>query len=369
LEDLYRMKKEGRMLKDKGVASLILSIDHFNRLWDTGRLEAVLILLDHSFEMLLKGAILFRDGKIREPRERNTIGFDACVRRALSTEGVKFLIVDQALVLQTINGLRDAAQHHLLHLSEGQLYIHAQSGVTLFRDILKDVFSENLSDYLPDRALPISTVAPLEPIMLFANELDEVRKLLAPGRRRRTEAEARLRGLAIVDSALQGERSQPGTSDLRKLSNAVVAGKQFHDVFPGIAAVDFMTEGNAPKVSLRIAKKEGMPVHLVQEGTPDASVVAVKRVDELSYYSLGHAKLAQKVGLTPNKTTAAVRVLNLKSDADSYKEISIGKSKFNRYSIRAIERINELLKEKSADEIWALYRAESARAGTSARRK
>jgi len=32
--------------------------------------------------------------------------------------------------LQTINGCRDTAQHHLLDISEQQLYIHAQSGVT-----------------------------------------------------------------------------------------------------------------------------------------------------------------------------------------------------------------------------------------------
>ena len=47
---------------------------HFNRPWDRGRTEAVLILLDHSFEMLLKAAIRHRQGKIRRPREKQTIG-------------------------------------------------------------------------------------------------------------------------------------------------------------------------------------------------------------------------------------------------------------------------------------------------------
>lgn len=121
------MKKESRLLKEKATSSLLLSIDHFNRAWDVGRLEAVLILLDHSFEMLLKSAILFRGGRIRKPREKNTIGFDECVRTALSTGDIRFLKDEQALVLQAINGLRDAAQHHLLTLSEGQLvFPHAE---------------------------------------------------------------------------------------------------------------------------------------------------------------------------------------------------------------------------------------------------
>ena len=49
------MKREVRLLKGKAAASLTLSIEHFNRPWDLGRGDAVLILLDHSFEMLLKG--------------------------------------------------------------------------------------------------------------------------------------------------------------------------------------------------------------------------------------------------------------------------------------------------------------------------
>lgn len=130
------MQKEAKILKAKVVASLLLAIDHFNGVTDLGRLEAVLIFPDHSFEMLLEAAILEKGGKIRDPRERNTIGFDRCVRKALSE--TVFLTEDQALVLQALNGLRDAAQHHLLELSESELYFHAQAGFTLFRDILRD---------------------------------------------------------------------------------------------------------------------------------------------------------------------------------------------------------------------------------------
>src|SRR3989442_545353 len=85
------MKREARLLLSKAVDSLILSIEHFNRPWDRGRVDAVLILLDHSFEMLLKAAILHRGGAIRRPREKQTIGFDESLRKALSDSSVQFL--------------------------------------------------------------------------------------------------------------------------------------------------------------------------------------------------------------------------------------------------------------------------------------
>ena len=351
------MRREVRLLKAKATASLTLSIEHFNRPWDLGRSNAVLIMLDHSFEMLLKAAILHRGGRIREPREKNTIGFDACVRRALSTPGIQFLTDEQALVVQSINGLRDAAQHHLVDLSEAQLYLHAQSGVTLFSDLLQSVFDEALVDHLPERVLPVSTKAITDPMVMFAQEMEEVRRLLEPGTRKAAEAHAKLRGLAIVDGTIRGELLQPGERDLKKLADQVQEGAKLDVVFPGITSVSFVSDGSGPGISLRISKKEGSPVSLVPEGTPNAGVVAVKRVDELGFYNLGHRELAKKVGLTTNKTTAAIKVLGLKEEPDSYKEFRFGAVRHQRYSQTAITRINDLLKEKSLDQIWGEYRS------------
>ena len=139
------MKKEASLLKAKSLNSLMLSIEHFNRPWDHGRTDAVLMFMDHFFEMLLKAAILHRGGVIRDKAKQNTIGLDECVRRGLSTGKIKFLVEEQALALQAINGLRDAAQHHIVELSEGHLYIQAQTGITLHRDLLKSVFNERSS--------------------------------------------------------------------------------------------------------------------------------------------------------------------------------------------------------------------------------
>ena len=346
------MKRESRLLLDKACDSLLLSVEFFNRPHDRGRVSSSLILLDHAFEMLLKAAILHCGGRIREKRAKQTIGFDACVRRGLSDAKLKFLNNEQALLLQTINGLRDAAQHHLLEVSEAQLYMEAQAGVTLFRDLMQSVFQKGVGEFLPARVLPVSTNPPTDLAALFDTEIAEIRKLLGPGKRRRLEAEARLRPLAILNSAIAGEKDQPTSSELQKVGRQILKGVAWQELFRGASAIEITSHGSGPSLALRFTKKEGIPIQVVPEGTPGASVVAVKRVNELDFYNLGAKQLSEKIGLSLNKTVAVVDHLKLRSDQECYKEIKIGKSTFKRYSSKAIEKIQVCLKKTSADTIW-----------------
>ena len=68
------MRKEAKTLSAKAAESLVLAVDHFNRVWGCGRTEAVLIMLDRSFELLLKAIIVHRGGKIRAKDSNLTIG-------------------------------------------------------------------------------------------------------------------------------------------------------------------------------------------------------------------------------------------------------------------------------------------------------
>ena len=351
------MKKEVRQLREKAINSLVLSIEHFNRPWDRGRTEAVLILLDHSFEMLLKAAIRHRQGKIRKPREKQTIGFESCVRKGLTDAKLKFLTDEQALTLQTINGQRDAAQHYLVDMSEHQLYFYAQAGVTLFRDIHDDVFNENLVLELPERVLPISTTAPNDLSALFDKEVDEILKLLAPGTRKKMDAIAKARSLAVLDSAVKGDYEQPSDRELEKVCKRLSDGETWSSVFPGVASINISPELEGPTFSLRLTKNEGTPVKLLKEGEGSGAVIAIRRVNELSFYSLGANQLASKVELTPPKCRAVVDYLSLRSDEDCFKEIKIGKTTYGRYSPEAIKRIKDVLATVPLDEIWADYQA------------
>jgi hypothetical protein len=158
------------------------------------------------------------------------------------------------------------------------------------------VFCQDLACHLPERVLPVSTSPPIDLATLFDSEVREIKKLLQPGRRRRVEALARLRPLAILGATIRGEKGQPSDSDLRRIGMEVLQGKSWANVFQGAAAVEISPDGVGPALSLRLSKKEGIPIQLVPEGTPDASVVAVKRVNELDFYSMGAKQLAKNSG-------------------------------------------------------------------------
>lgn len=348
------MKRETKLLLQKAIDALILSVEHFNGAREQGRVSAVLILLDHSFEMLLKAAIIQRGGKIRE-NSQFTIGFDKCVRVALAEPAIKFLNEDQAMALQTINGCRDSAQHHLLEISEQQLYIHAQSGVTLFGDILSSVFGQKLIDHLPARVLPISTIPPQDLTALFESEVEHIAKLLKPGKRRQVEAIAKLRPLAILNASVQGEKFQPREEDLKKIAKAVNEGKSWRDIFPGAASIEFTTEGTGTAINLRITKKEGLGFHLVKEGTLGASVIAVKRVGDLDFYSLDYENLRTKVGLSKYQMTCMSWSIRLKDHEEMCKKITIGRSTFYKYSQKAVEAIQAKLEQTSIEDICFNY--------------
>jgi hypothetical protein len=349
------MKKEVRLLYHKSVNSLILSIEIFNRPSESGRIPGVLIFLDHAIEMFLKASILHKGGKIRERGAKQTIGFDACVRRALSDSTCKFLTNEQALTLQSINGLRDAAQHYLLDISEEHLYMQAQAGLTLIRDLAKTVFGINIRTHLPERVLPLSSTPPKDLSTLFENEVDKIRVLLNPRNRKKIEALSKLRALSIVEGSIQGEKVQPGTALLNRLAKKIKAGMSWTDIFPGIASLNLTAKGYGPAIDLRITKKKGTPISIVPEGTPGATTVAVRRVDELGFYNLGRDQLAKQVGLTGPKATAMVRYLKLQNDPECFRVFQIGKSKFMRYSHKAVLNIKEALKTTSIKKVWREY--------------
>jgi hypothetical protein len=340
--------KEVKQLRLKAVNSLLLAIDHYNRINDTGRTEAVLFFLIHAFEMLLKAGILHRGGDIRSKDENKTITFDESVRRALSTGNLKFLDDDQALLLATINGHRNAAAHHLLTLSEDVLYLEAQSAITLFRDLLSLLFDIRLEEQLPARVLPLSTVAPSDPTLVFRDEVESVRKLLAPGLRRRDEAEARIKAVVILENALLGIGSQPNKANLQKLMGRLRDGERFEALFPAVSAVTFTSTGERSTLALRFSKKEGIDVRYVPEGTEGVGAVFIKKVHDLDYYTLSHTDLRTTLGINSAQVTNALIALDVKNNEDLARDVMKGNY---RYSPEVLDLIRSFREEFSDEDI------------------
>jgi hypothetical protein len=325
------VKKHAKILFEKSRDSLVLAVDHFNRPWDRGRHESVLILLDRAFELLLKSIILHKGGRIREPYAKETIGFEKCVRKCLSDAKVRCLTDEQGLTIQILNSFRDAAQHDIVELSEQELYMYSQAGVTLYADLLSKVFKDTLKNHLPERVLPVSTEPPRDLHTMIEADFKEIKNLVRPHSRRQLEAKAKLKSLAIVEASLEGIRSQPSEIEIRKLVNEVRAGRKWQDIFRGISLLQISTEGTGIDVNIRITKRQGETVQLVPEGTPGATILAVKRVNELDFDSLGLKQIAKKVKLTEPRTLALIRHLKLQESDEYFKIVKLGKSEFKRY--------------------------------------
>lgn len=359
------MKREAKYLLDKAVNSLVLSVELFNRPWDKGRPDAVLILLDHAFEMLLKASILHKGGKIRQANAKETIGFDHCVRKSYSDAAIKFLSEEQVLLLQSINSMRDSAQHHLVDISEPHLYILAQSGLTLFCDIYENVFGEKVRKALPERVLPLATAPPQELTALFESEVEQVKRLLQPGARRGIEAEAKIRALAIMESAIEGERLQPSLTELRKIKRRILSGESWDKIFPGVAMINTTQKGYGPSIDLRITKNEGISIHVANADDRSAYPIGIKRVTELDYYSMGLNDLAAKLGISPPKAVALIRAMKLQDDEKYYKNIKIGKSAHGRYSKNALDFLKKQIEDNPniIEESWVAHKPKPAKRG------
>lgn len=234
--------------------------------------------------------------------------------------------------------------------------MYSQAGVTLYKDLIKKVFGEELKNHLPERILPISTQPPTDLHAMADADFKQIKTLLKPKSRKQIDAKARLKSLAIIESSLEGVRNQPSELEINRLAKKVQDGKRWRDLFPGIASLNIETTGSGINVDIRITKKEGEKVRLVPEGTPGATVLAVKRVNELDYYSLGLKDIAEKIGLGLNKALAVVKHLKLQESDEYFKEVKVGKSRFKRYSRNALNRITEELPKLDIDQVWEKHK-------------
>lgn len=353
------MKREARLLLEKAVDSLVLGVEHFNRPWDCGRQEATLILLDRALELLMKASLVHSGYKIRDSADENTCGFERCVNKCVSEAVPSILSDDEAVTARLINGLRDGAQHYLIDLSEQQLYVYVQAGVTLFSDKLHAVFGQQLSDHFPERVLPVSTKPPKDLESVINAEFEEIKDLVAPGSRRRLHAASRLRAMAVLENSLAGDATQPTKRDLDRLVRRIRRGEGWRQLFPGVARIELSSEGTGLNVSIRLSKADGSPVRLVREGTPEAenaTVVAVKRVNELDFYSMGLKGLAAKLALSMPKALALVRHLHIQDNPEYFKEIRIGSQLHKRYSPKALDLLKKTLPTIDMDEVWRLHK-------------
>ena len=129
-----------------------------------------------------------------------------------------------------------------------------------------------------------------------------------------------------MDAVISGEKNtQPSDAEIRNIANKLRSGISWNEIFKGVAGIQLSREGDGPSISLKITKKADVEVTLVKN-SPNAAVVAVKRVNELDFYSLGLKAMTTNIQqhfayITTTKLLKVINHLHLQDNPEFYKEI------------------------------------------------
>lgn len=350
-----RTKRDVAELKKRAVNSLVLGIELFNRPHERGRAEAVLILLHHAFEMLLKATIKDQTGTVHAKGGQYTYGFDKCLEVAQNQ--IKLISADERATLSILDAHRDIAVHYYLLMSEDLLYLQAQAATTLFDDLLHRGFGNRLANEIPERVLPISTRPPTDLQLLFDNELTQIDRLLASGSRKGAAAAARLRPLIAVAAVTRDDGERASEQDLRKAIRRRRKGEDWTLILPEVARLRLDTTGKGIPFHLRIKRDAELALRIVKDGEPAVGTLVKQEINIWDKYNMGRDDLAKKLGLSGPRTSAIVMELGIHGDAECFKVLRRKKSEFKGYSKKALDQIREALTNGlDVEKAWQRHR-------------
>lgn len=343
-----KLKQETRVLRRKALASLTVATTAFNSPNDEGRVTQVLLSLQHSFEMLIKAALVQNGVKVFDKKLGRSLSFERCLN--LATEEPTLKITEaEAGTLRAIAAMRDDEQHWFNEVSEQLLYVYARAAITLFDEILQRVFGENLADHLPARVLPLSVDPPREIDVLIDEEYSQIAELLKPGRRARHEARARIRTLLAMEAHVEPD-SHVSAKDVDRVERGIKAGEDRADVFPRLNDVTARVEGTAVNLTVHFNKKKGAPVQYVSDDSVGAA--GIREVDLNRKYYMSATELAHKLELTSPRSTALRRHMGIDDDARARYGFTLGSQHISRYSDAAFTKMRDAMKKVDMSAVW-----------------
>ncbi len=346
-----RLKRQATMFKAVSVESLTLSIELFNRPSALARDHAVIMMLAHSFEMLLKAVIFQKRGTVRDKGDNLSHSLNRCID--ICADSLEIIRPGERTLLLAIKQDRDCATHDVITMSEDLLWIHMRGGITTFERLLRDVFEEELTNLLPGRVIPVSATPPSDLGVLVEAELLDIKTLLEPGKRRTAEVAARLRPLLSLDGSATGRSDQPTEPEVAKAERHLRKGMDWRLVFPGLAQLSFEAPGpneGAQEVVLRIGKDPAsLPVRRANPG--ETGALAYRGVSPFDEYGIKLSGFGEKLGVGVNEGYAIIRELKIKEDQRAYfiQRNASGNVVYQGLSARALELGRRALEDPNFD--------------------
>lgn len=357
---------ESEGYKETAIYSFRLAIELFNRPYDEGRIEAVLLMLNHAFEMLLKGAILQNGGEIRDQDgEGQTYSFETCVNKCRygdrGNENLVILSESEGAALLVINNQRDFAQHEQVNVNEHQLFLEARQSIDIFERILNEVFDDSLGEYLPERVLPLSTMVPVDIVNVIETEVRDVRDLLDAGDQIR--ARQRIKAIESLERGLEDEGITPAQSEVDEILEAIEQGQDLERVFPQVFAALTGDMDAGGGVRIRLGNEEGIqaayvPEEEIDEDT-DLRLFTEKNLhDRFPLNPMqAHEKINEQLDeeITWPKCKAVMEEIGLREDRELYRpDISLGHGDSRQgYHLDAVEEVVRAVKAGiDPEEAW-----------------
>lgn len=106
---VVKTRRRTQQLKKAAIESLCLAVELFNRPSQIARDQSVMLMVAHSFEMLLKAMIFQKRGTIRDKGDQYTYKFGRCINVAHSE--LNLLDAADLPMLRAIKQDRNAAAH------------------------------------------------------------------------------------------------------------------------------------------------------------------------------------------------------------------------------------------------------------------
>lgn len=338
------VKVSARVLHRKALSSMRCAMTAFNSPHDDGRTTAVLLHLQHAFEMLLKAALVQGSVKVFDKDTERSIGFEKALSLTQQLPGVK-LTDAEAGTLRAIDALRNDEQHWYTDVPEGLLYLHARAAVTLFDNVLHRAFNQRLADHLPQRVLPISTEPPQEFQTLVDSEYALVGELLKPRKRQRDKARARIRALLAME-AHAGAEAKVSNLDVNRIEKGVKAGKSREELLPNLSGIGAQIVGEGLTVQVRFSRTEGLPVRYVGN---DEDAAGIRQVDLQAKYHWTPSGLAEKLKIDTTRAKLLREHLGIDHNEDESHEFRFNRTAHRGFSDNALRRMREALVQLDMD--------------------
>lgn len=340
------------MFKDTAVESLTLSIDLFNRPSPLARNHAVIMMLAHGFEMLLKAAIFQRTGTVRDDDDPLTFSLGKCIAKA--ADELQIVSTDERTLLFAIKQDRDCATHDTIAMNDDLLWVHMRAGITVFRRLLRDELGQSLEEVLPTRVIPVSAAPPSDLTLLVEQELRAIAEINTPSSRRSVEVRARLRPLLSLDGSATGRSDRPTESEVTRAERALRAGADWRNVLPGLATLQIASaspNGDGQEVVLRVGKDaDSVPVRRARSGESEEAL-AYRGVSPFEEFGVKLTEFGDKLGITRYEGLALIDALELKSDDRSFfvQRTDRGNPIYQGLSARAVQLGRDALADDGFD--------------------